>query len=401
MNTATPARNTNRLLVVDADPEARAFIAQIGASLGFDVVPAASEAEFREEVVQFAPTVIAIDPKGIGDSGFGLFRWLGMQHGQAAVILTGGPESNGLSQTKELGLGYGLHVTVALRKPLTAEVFEAALRPQFVTHHDVSERDLRRAVDRAQLVTHYQPKIRAAARGWKITGVEALLRWDHPEYGLIYPDEFIGLAEQHGLIAGLTDYVLQTGIDQLSTWNMAGVKLDLSVNLSPRLFTDADFPDRMSEFLRSRGVAPDQLTLEVTETAALENPAIAFDIMSRLRLKGIGLSLDDFGTGYSSLTQLYKLPFSEVKIDRSIGIELPLTIATQAIVRAMIDLGHHLGLEVCCEGVENEAALEFLHRSGCDYAQGYCIARPMAAEDILQWITGEKPSRNAALRLAS
>jgi EAL domain-containing protein (putative c-di-GMP-specific phosphodiesterase class I) len=171
--------------------------------------------------------------------------------------------------------------------------------------------------------------------------------------------------------------------------------------LSPKLVNELDFPDRMSDFLAARGVAPEQLTLEITETAALEDPGCTFDILSRLRLKGIGVSLDDFGIGYSSLTQLYKLPFSEVKIDRTIGMDLPHTDAARTIVRAIVDLGHNLGIAVCCEGVESAGALEFVHQCGCDYAQGYYLARPMPAQDLARWIMGPNSLTDGAVRLAS
>jgi EAL domain-containing protein (putative c-di-GMP-specific phosphodiesterase class I) len=156
----------------------------------------------------------------------------------------------------------------------------------------------------------------------------------------------------------------------------------------------------MNDFLAARGVAPEQLTLEITESAAIDDPRCTADILVRLRQKRIGLSLDDFGVGYSSLTQLYKLPFSEVKIDRTIGSELPQTGATRTIVRAMIELAHNLGLKVCCEGVENAAALEFLHQAGCDYAQGYHLARPMSAQGLAEWLSANAAA-GSGLRLAS
>ncbi len=392
MSISAPARNANRLLIADADPDIRRFAAQVGEGLGFTVSCAGSESQFREEFARFAPTVILVDPAGLAVAEAALFRWLAAQHGRPTLIAVG---------LEELGASSEVQISVALKKPLTAESLEAALAPQRVNRRVITADELRRAVDRAQLLAHYQPKVRQRDKGWVVTGIEALLRWDHADYGLIYPDEFIGLAEQHGLIAGLTDYVLQAGIDQIGEWNRSGMKLDLSVNLSPTLLTDIDFPDRMSDFLSSRGVAPEQLTLEITETAALANPAATLEILSRLRERRIGLALDDFGIGYSSLTQLYKLPFSEVKIDHSIGMELTQTAATRTIVRAMIDLGHHLGLRVCCEGVESKPALDFLQQCGCDFAQGYFIARPMGPEELAQWIADANPAKTEALRIAS
>jgi EAL domain-containing protein (putative c-di-GMP-specific phosphodiesterase class I) len=395
-----PPLPANRLLVADADPATAELIAAVGRRLGFEVVQASTAAALLEEAARFAPTVLVLDPQRLGTNEIDLLSALGRQRGRAALILAQHSDETLLASVEELGLSFGLHIAMALKKPLSEAALEAALAPQVVDVYRFSEQDLRRAIDRAQLVVHYQPKMRAHAGGWTLAGIEALLRWDHPDYGLVYPQEFIGPAERFGLIGALTDFVLQTGIDHVGEWNRAGLRLELAVNLSPKLVTDAEFPERMTEFLASRGVAPEQLTLEITETAAIEDPRCTADILVRLRQRRIGLALDDFGVGYSSLTQLYKLPFSEVKIDRTIGMELPHTYATRTIVHAMIELAHNLGLKVCCEGVENAAALEFLTQAGCDFAQGYHLARPMSAQNFAEWVKTHPESR-AGLRLAS
>jgi EAL domain-containing protein (putative c-di-GMP-specific phosphodiesterase class I) len=401
MSSHLPPQNANHLVVADADLDSARLVSEVGARLGFAVTSVTDAAQLHEECARVAPSVIVLDPQSLGATETELLRGLERRHGNSTIIIASVAHAKGTASAEELGLAYGLQVSVSLKKPLTDEALEAALAPQIVSAYRFTEQDLRRAVDRAQLLVHYQPKMCATVRGWKVTGMEALLRWNHPDYGLVHPQDFIGLAEQYGLIGALTDFVLQSGIDQLSEWNRLGPRLDLSVNLSPKLVNELDFPDRMSDFLAARGVAPEQLTLEITESAALEDPRCTFDILSRLRLKGIGVSLDDFGIGYSSLTQLYKLPFSEVKIDRTIGMDLPHTDAARTIVRAIVDLGHNLGIAVCCEGVESAGALEFVHQCGCDYAQGYYLARPMPAQDLARWIMGPNPLTDGAVRLAS
>jgi EAL domain-containing protein (putative c-di-GMP-specific phosphodiesterase class I) len=393
--------NPNRLLVADIGGEDRDQLVQAGERLGFAVVTVANDAAFRNEVARWNPTVIALDPLALGSSDGELFQWLGGRSCPAALIVAGGEDAAAAYSRQEQGLRQGLNLTLSLRKPWTPEALDAALRPLWVEHYALSEAELRRAIDRAQLRVHYQPKLRATAGSWEVAGIEALLRWEHPDYGLIFPAQFIGLAERHGLISALTDYVLQTGIEQLSAWNQTGPSLNLSVNLSPALVTDGEFPERLTSFLRSQNVAPAQLTIEITELGAMANTAPTGDVLARLRATGIGLSLDDFGTGHSSLTQLYRLPFNEVKIDRTIGRELPDTNAVRMIVRAIIELGHNLDLHVCCEGVENESALEFLHQAGCDFAQGYFIARPMPAEELAKWLGESNPWCGAGLRRAS
>jgi EAL domain-containing protein (putative c-di-GMP-specific phosphodiesterase class I) len=332
-----------------------------------------------------------------GEDGVEILRWLGRQRSKAAILVASGMDRRVLSSAEDLGRSFGLNMIGALQKPIQLDDLECLLAPLMVNARRFIDQDVRRAIDRGQMRVHYQPKIVRTESGWGVSAIEALLRWDHPDHGLVYPDEFIGIAERHGLIGALTDFVLQSGIEQIGAWSRTGLSLVLSVNLSPKLVTDVDFPDRLGELLAACGVQGSQLTIEITETAALSQPERTLDILTRLRLKQIGLSLDDFGTGYSSLTQLYKMPFNELKIDKSLGMDLPQTREARSIVNAIIDLGHNLGLAVCCEGVENEAALEFLHKAGCDFAQGYCIARPMAAGSIPAWVLGWRQRNEPAV----
>ncbi len=393
--------NANRLIVADLNPDSARLALELGRKLGFEVAQVGTAAQLTEECARFSPTVILLDPQSLGATEIDLLSALARHHGNATIIIVSSADADVLAAAEEFGRAYGLRVAVALKQPLSAEALEAALAPQIVSAFRFSEQDLRRAIDRAQLVVHYQPKVCIAARGWQVAGMEALLRWDHPDYGLVHPRDFIGRAEQCGLIGALTDDVLQAGIDQRGEWHGLGLQLDLAVNFSSKLVNDLGFPERMSEFLAARGVAPQRLTLEITESAAREDPLRTVDILARLRAKGIGISLDDFGSGFSSLTQVYKLPFSEIKIDQTIGVDLPATDAARTIVRAIIDLGHNLGIAVCCEGIESAAALDFLHQCGCDYAQGFYLARPMPAVEFARWLANPFPWADDAVRLAS
>ncbi len=271
------------------------------------------------------------------------------------------------------------------------DALDAMLAPRAAESLRFSDYDLRRAIDRAQMRVHYLQKYRSTPTGWTLSGVEALLRWDHPDHGLVYPAEFVHMAERHGLIGGLTDLVLQTGLDEIAAWKRAGRKLDLSVNLSSTLVTDTEFPDRLMDCLNQRGVSAEQLNLEITEVASLLDRHDTLAILARLRRMQVGVSLDDFGIGYSSLTHLSQLPFSEVKIDHSIGTSLPKSPQGRSMARAIIDSGHQFGMKVCCEGVENAAALEFLHQARCDFVQGYHLARPMTATALADWIGAQTP----------
>jgi diguanylate cyclase (GGDEF)-like protein len=247
---------------------------------------------------------------------------------------------------------------------------------------------LRHAMDHGQLFLHYQPKIGCTTR--QVMGVEALARWQHPEYGFIPPDQFILPAEQTGLIKPLTLWVLATALRQCAAWRRAGIRLDLAVNLSARNLHDPQLPDQIAGLLKTHGVAPSALKLEITESAIMADTGRAMDTLARLKAMDIALCIDDFGIGYSSLGSLKELPVEEIKIDKSFVMDLLNNDHGAAIVRATIDLGHQLGLKVVAEGVENEDVWNRLTALGCDAAQGYYMSRPLPADALTRWL-GESP----------
>jgi EAL domain-containing protein (putative c-di-GMP-specific phosphodiesterase class I) len=266
------------------------------------------------------------------------------------------------------------------------EEIEGLLAQHLEPGAGVSVEELRRAIDEHELIVHYQPKLVRADNDWRLRSAEALVRWRHPRLGLIYPGAFLPLAEQSGLIVDVTDFVLTDAIRQIGHWRKQGFNLAAAVNLSPRFVQDLEFPDRLSRIFREFDVTAEQLTLEVTEAASLHDPDLVMDIFTRLRVKGVGLSLDDFGTGTSSLTQLYRMPFSEVKIDGSLIQEVATSKAAATVVRAIVELAHNLSLSACAEGVETSPAFEFLDQIGCDAVQGDFIASSMPASEIENFI---------------
>ena len=243
--------------------------------------------------------------------------------------------------------------------------------------------DLRRALDLGQLVLHYQPKV--GVETGRVVGAEALVRWQHPDRGLIFPDEFIPMAEHTGMITALTTYVLNVALSQARAWIDAGHPLTMSVNLSARDLLDEDLPSRVATLLTAHGVAAELLVLEVTESAIMIEPARARRLLRALDALGVRLSIDDFGAGYTSLGQLTSLPVSELKIDRSFVTTMVEDPRHAVIVHSLVDLGHSLGLDVVAEGVETEAALTALSRCGCDVAQGYLLSRPVPAGAFDVW----------------
>ena len=243
--------------------------------------------------------------------------------------------------------------------------------------------DLRRAIDQSQLLLQYQPQVDVRTGG--MTAVEALVRWHHPTRGLLSPDEFIPLAEQTRLIRSLSRFVLRAAVDQCRAWQLGGLDIRVAVNMSVHDLQDPDLPDYVAELLASRGVVPERLCIEITESALLADPGRACAILGRLRALGVHTAIDDFGTGYSSLAYLKDLPLDELKIDRSFVQDMAEDAGARAIVRAVIDLAHDLGLQAIAEGVEDRATREVLASLGCDVAQGYYFSPPLTAAGLAEW----------------
>jgi diguanylate cyclase len=245
---------------------------------------------------------------------------------------------------------------------------------------------------------HYQPKVTLASR--QLTSVEALVRWDHPQRGLLPPDDFIHLAEHTGLINSLSMWAIGAGLRQSHALQEAGLQIPVAVNLSVLNLLDPHLPDRIEYLLDHWQADPRLLMIEITESAIMANVEQSLTILNRLRAMGLRLAIDDFGTGYSALSYLRRLPVDEIKIDQSFVKDMARDENDAAIVRSVIELGHSLGLQVIAEGVEDQATCELLQRLGCDVAQGYYICRPMAATDLIDWVAQTQQPRPNALPLA-
>ena len=242
------------------------------------------------------------------------------------------------------------------------------------------EHGLRRAVEREELILHYQPQVNLLTG--KIIGLEALVRWNHPQRGLIQPTQFIPMAEASGLIIPIGAWVLRTACRQLSTWLEQGFDLVMAVNISARQFQQHGFVDQVEQILRETGLPPQRLELEITESVALHDIERTVATLHQLRRIGILLSIDDFGTGFSSLSYLRRFPLSKIKIDQSFVHNLSDNLHDASIARTVILLGHGLGLTVIAEGVETQAQIEALRRMNCDEIQGYLFSQPVAVSDI-------------------
>ncbi|HSK22084.1 MAG TPA: EAL domain-containing protein, partial [Egicoccus sp.] len=247
--------------------------------------------------------------------------------------------------------------------------------------------ELRRAIGRGELEVHYQPKVAVADR--RTVGLEALVRWRHPERGLLQPGDFLPVAERTAVMRSVTAAVLDLVLRQVRAWDVAGIAVPVAVNTSLHDLSDPRFAATVRAGLAAHGLDPSMLVLEITEDALRGDATRALQTLDELRAVGIELSLDDFGTGYASLRRLKRLPVSEVKIDRSFVMHLDRDGRDNAIVRSVVQLTHGLGLRCVAEGVESEAALAVLADLGCEVAQGYLLSRPIPAAEATAWLLEE------------
>lgn len=292
--------------------------------------------------------------------------------------------------------GFGLDVAGCVPRPISPEKLRPVvvrlvarraaaplLRPRSV---HVTVEDLRRAIAEKQFVPHFQPRVRA--HDGKVTACEALIRWNHPERGLVPPGAFIPLADRTGLIDGITDVVLEKSINWVRIWRDAGLDIAVSVNLTENALNQPRLPERIAELAKLHDVPHEQILLEVTESAAITEVAMSLEALARLRIMGFGLSIDDFGTGMGTPEQLARTPFTEVKIDQALVTGVFDQPQFFGVLEYSLKLAKKLGLKTVAEGVESPADWDLLKGLGCDEMQGFHVARPMPGEEIEGWVQG-------------
>lgn len=386
------AAPTPRVLILDDDEAVGRTAVLVTARLGMGARWTATMPDFLAAVDEWDPTHVVVDLVMPDHDGIEVLRTLGERDCAASVVISSGVGSRVLDAARRSAMAHGLKITAVLPKPFAAADLRAALlspgspRPagdeEVAAGPPVGGDELRGAIDGGRLRVEFQPKVRCD--DLTPVGVEALVRWDHPSRGVVPPAEFIGVAEDGGLIDDLTDEVVRQGVGWLAVAAPPGLRR-LAVNISASSLTDLGLADRLQALCAAAGVTPDRVTLEVTETGAMADAGKALDVLTRCRVKGFRLALDDFGVGYSSLVQLARLPFSELKIDRTFVMDIPHSREARTIVRAVIGLGHGLGLSVTAEGLDSPEALALLRADGCDHAQGFGVGRPMRPTDLAEW----------------
>ena len=389
-----------RVLVIDDDRlVGRMLVAHIRAA-GHEAKVTDDPEEFLSLAESWRPTHVFVDLVMGDTDGLEMLTRLAEMKCTASVVIQSGMGGRVLEAARQFAEANGLAYAGLLPKPFTRDAVakvlaqsphvaeeESAVEGSLLSGWSAEqfEDELRGAAANGALGVAFQPKI--GCTSGRVAGFEALARWTHPTLGAIPPLEYVTRAESVGLIEVITDAVAK----QALTWfgqSRHDTKERMAINVSAAELSHRTLDDRLRAVCEATGVEPRRVVLEVTETAAIGDQTVSLEILTRLRLAGFHLSIDDFGTGYSSMAQLASMPFTEVKVDRSFVRNLGESLPAEVMVRSMLQLGRGLGLECTAEGVESQMALDVLTRMGCDYAQGYHIARPMPVEEIEAWLGG-------------
>jgi len=386
------------ILVVEDHAFQRQTLVQVLKSLGARKILEADNGRPALEIIRSQtgqPVDLVICDIDMPDmDGLEFLRHIGQSHPTMSVAICSAKELPLLNAAHLMAREYGVRLLGMIQKPFTREAIGALLERRHVTKAPTRRKaapdaafsleEVLYGLTSAQFEPYFQPKF--SLHTGSIVGVEALARWNHPERGVIGPAAFIDLLEHHKKIDGLTFAMLSEAAAASSRWHQQGLDLKVSVNLSLVSLTDFSLADKITRLVVEAGVKPQNMVLEITETAAMTEVAPALENLARLRLRGFGLSVDDYGTGFSSLRQLTRVPFTELKIDKSFVTDCATVDSLTAIVKSSIDMAHKLGIESVAEGVESEAVLDKLRVLGCDIVQGYYIAKPMTENQLVEFL---------------
>jgi EAL domain-containing protein (putative c-di-GMP-specific phosphodiesterase class I) len=379
----------NRLLVLADDPRVLTLLVDAGQRSRYEVTPTESASQFQASYDAATPTLILIDLERTEADGPDPIWFLIEQRCTAPIILVSGSDSGGRDAVRRVRTARDLTIIGALAKPFPPEALTALLEVRREPDIDEWTDELRSAIEDGELSLHYLPTVEMATG--RVVGFEALARWFHPRRGLISPNRFIPLAEETGLSVPLTDYVLARAIAECASWSAAGFELSVAVNIVAQSLTNVHILDEIERLRQNHHLPANRITLEVAESAAMRQPELTTEVLTRLRSRGVNLALDDFGTGSSNLRRLIQMPFTELKIDRSFVNTVVDSHENQTIVRVIVAIAKSLGLTTVAEGVESPAVWHWLVGLGIERCQGFAIARPMPSDRVLGWLASYTP----------
>ncbi|HEY4355385.1 MAG TPA: EAL domain-containing response regulator [Acidobacteriaceae bacterium] len=382
-----------RILVIDDDSDFGELVCSVGRRLGHVCVSTTEPRTFFTALTS-ATTVIVLDLVMPHQDGIELLRKLAEQHCAARIIVTSGMGRRVVETAEALAASLGLEIAGYLLKPFRIEELESLLidtrsvssaRRRIYRELTFTDDELHQAMREKEFILHYQPQI--DLRYGNVVGVEALVRWQHPRHGLIYPDSFLGRLESANLIDQLGVVVSEIALKEMQFFaSVPGGPLSMSINVSAGSLLDLHFPDTLLALMQRYGTPPERLTVEITENRLVQDLSTTLDVLSRLRMKGFQLSIDDFGIGYSMMQQMRQIPANELKIDKSFILKSETNDYDRLLVHKMIEIGQDLGMRVVAEGVSTEAQLEIVQRFQCDIAQGYLFSKPLPLETLNRWL---------------
>jgi EAL domain-containing protein (putative c-di-GMP-specific phosphodiesterase class I)/FixJ family two-component response regulator len=388
-------KSTLQILILDDEPFMLTLLEHMLTRLGFNHLTSYDKGKRAIASLNSSsrhPDLILLDLNMPEMDGIEFVRHLVGKSYSGSIILVSGEDVRMMQAVERLVIAHKITILGYLQKPLNSEELSTLIdrwEPASYVRPPLAKKiyganDVLAAINNHELVNYYQPKVNVTSG--KVIGVETLVRWRHPKDGMVFPDQFINVAEDHGLIDDLTRVVMNEAFPQTRIWRDAGLYLRVALNISMENLDSLEFADYVTTAAATAGLVPDDIVLEVTESRLMKNSSTSLEILTRLRLKGFHLSIDDFGTGHSSLTQLRDLPFNELKVDQGFVHGATSNETLRSIYNASLSLAEQLGMKSVAEGVEDQADWDFINSSTCDLAQGYFIARPMPADELHDWI---------------
>lgn len=384
------------MVILDSDGESLEVLREVAQRLGCEHVEIDSASDMQQVLGLRHPTMAIMPVDRIDARGMAALDALAHHDSRPAMLLIGEISPRILAGIKRAAATRGLTLIGVAPRPLDAILVEKMLSPHLAVSPPIHRQEVEQAILQHELNLLYLPKLAMASGPVKIQGVEALVRWQHPRRGLLEPAHFLRAVEEHGLMTQLTDFVMTESVRQGAVWRERGLALEIVVNMSTELVRDRAFPARLASLLEEHNFPTQSLTLDVTESGSVADRDLLLDVFTRLRMLGVGLSLDNFGTGLSSLTEIYRIPFSEVKVDHSLLADAPREREARIVVQSIVNLAHTLQLVVCAEGVETSQMYEFVRSAGFDTAQGRFFSEPVDAADIERLVQAWPSSGPAA-----
>ncbi|MCW7462140.1 EAL domain-containing response regulator [Leptospira limi] len=396
MNTVN--KRVTKALILDDNLEMTSFLSEVLQDANISEIISLTESTKLYKIYNDSIDLIVLDLFMPDMDGIEILRFLGEKKSKASIILMSGYNQAVLSSAERIAKAYGLNVIGTVSKPINMETILILIenRNKTLNHFQndnskellFTKEEILIGIKNRELVLYYQPQIHLQSK--KLIGFEALVRWNHPTHGIIFPDQFLPVLAKHNLSAELTKYLIAEACSFFGLLNKTGFRYRVSINISVFDLIDSSLPDAMLKLIEKNNLNPNQIVLELVEIGKIDNAPQKLEILTRICMKGIGLSIDDFGTGYSSLDQLTKAPFSELKIDKGFVFNLLKNENSLKIIESTVHLSKKLKMDIVAEGIENKETRNLLQNLGIEIGQGYYFSLPLPEANVIQYINDFK-----------